>query len=253
MPDIEKLIETEQNKISTPPSSASSTEEKPISTHLELEPQLLVTSKVTHNESASDGHVQSHDTALEPSLEQGDKTVQSNPESEEALPSQKLIYELAIKKVETLDRYFDGLNVRAGAILGFAGFILPNALSASKEVGNGYCMVFSQKVYWPANWLSKFFAISEFGLFLAIAIVGYTAYQIESDRMLPPLDKFYTNEVRNPEWQTRERLISHIHDMCNRKSAIIEKKSSRIKCALILLVLEITLISIAFCIARICA
>lgn len=180
-------------------------------------------------------------------------TNEEESESDQTLPSQKLIYDIAIKKVDALDRHFDTLNVRAGAILGFAGFILPNALSASKEVGAGYCQISQHKYYWPSNWVSKTIAISEFVIFLIIAWLCYRAYQIESDRVFPSLSTLYRNDVRNPEWKTRELLIGYIDDMCNRKSKIIAQKSNRIQKALFFLVLEIILISAAFCLARLCS
>lgn len=173
-------------------------------------------------------------------------------DSEATLTSQKLIFDIALKKVDSLDRYFDTLNIRAGAIFGFVGFVLPNALNASKEIG-GYCTLLGHKYYWPGNWVSKLLAMTEFVSFLIVTVFCYLAYRIESDKLFPPLRLLYKDRVRDLEWKTRELLIGHIDDMCQCKHELITKKSIYIRWAMIILVAEIILISIAFCVARVCA
>lgn len=169
-------------------------------------------------------------------------------------PSLKLLYELALKKMEVLDRTFDAHNGRAAALFGFASFIVTNALAASDKVmaRAKNCTIVNHEYGFLAKPLSEILVVLLFAIFAVMVCFCYQAYRIKSDPALPKLEVHYEKRGHLEEWRMRMQLFAEITAACTKKSRLIDDKAKSIQRALWCLMIEIGLLLLALGIPYFC-
>jgi O-antigen ligase len=155
------------------------------------------------------------------------------PMDEDAQDKQSIdvLYYLALKRHEALDRSFDALNSRAGVLLGFSGFVL-TAFSGAISVMHG------------AGGYRIAALLIILTLFLITAWHCAKAYDVTKTKTLPDPKTFYEKFINSPPKETKNQLLAQLIENWRLYSVTITEKSRALRAAIGFFTLELFVIAI---------
>lgn len=144
-------------------------------------------------------------------------------------PGIGVFMDIACRRLDHQDRASDRLNVKAGAVLGFTTFILPNGLTLL------------ERLYAP-QWLKWQLGAALLFVYLGVLYSCYRAYRAEAIRTFPDVKRMVAEgHARQSELKAKEAVFRCIETAFADNTKRLDDKATYVNRALVLLVIQILL------------
>jgi len=150
--------------------------------------------------------------------------------TEAEVPGLKLVYELALKRYEYLDRRFDTIGTRGSAAIGFAIFLVASSSTLVQRLRRPYPeLAFTAGILLAA-------------LLSYLIYNAFKAYEGRRVEGLPAPEVLFGKLVHESEHEVRLEMVSELGQACDLYSSACESRSQHLKKALVAFVLTMGLV-----------
>jgi hypothetical protein len=131
-------------------------------------------------------------------------------------PSLNIVYDLAVKQFEFVDRAYDTLTTRAASLIGWTSFVASITIAVQKNIVN-------------TPWLSASFSVWTGALASLSIAFALRAYWTRDVHPWPDSESVYNKYSMEPEDSTRAQMLANIQDIAKKNRALVDAKAKNVK------------------------